>query len=823
MAQLTRRNFVQVAAATGAAAALAACGNNNAAPADSGEDQEGEAPAASGSLEAPDASAYPIDPDGSEHLGTQEEIRDGWVKITNPGTDLELGVMDAAKIIVVDGLAFKDMNGNGKLDLYEDWRQPIEARATALAAMMSAEEIIPLMWHGGATDNSQLSTDTSSFGLCEKGSRAGVSRLRSKLESYATDVQWINNVQAVCENSAYGIPYINSSDPYPLFDVPAGCAIAATMDKDLWRQAGMWQARAWRATGVRCELGPQIDVYTQPRGTRLSGAVSEDPALNRDFAAAFGGGMQSTWGDDEATDDLGWGKDSVGVMLKHYAGEGCSEGGRDDHSDMGKWNVFPGGNYEAHLIPFLDGGLHLDSKTEQMAAVMPCYGIAVDPDHDEEYGEYVGSAYNKRQMGILRNTGWDGMVTTDWVILDYIAHGVKNLSEPERFKKLITNTVDQHGGSFQPEIGMEAYQLLVDEVGEDEALATIRDSARRIFAFMHKVQLFDNPYCDRTIARAILESEAAAAFGMSLAEKSVIMLKNDGTISSAGLDGKVYVPQKVENGATALCFTGDLGGLEVVTDAVGDPTGEPAEEGGDPTFQESDVTRLTADELADVKYAVIEVSNPADAYQGVEGGAGFMQLYRGQTEFDDPVWHPITLQYRPYTADGANVRKESLNPEDEFGVYENRSYYGQSTFATNENELDLVLSVRAALPADAKLILVIKADRPMVFSEIEPSADAILFGMVDGHGGLTDEAFAHIITGAVEPSGLLTHQMPKDMDTVEASFEDTPRDVECYTDANGNIYDFCFGLNWSGVIDDERVATYKVAPLTKCETPVNAD
>ena len=60
--------------------------------------------------------------------------------------------------------------------------------------------------------------------------------------------------------------------------------------------------------------------------------------------------------------------------------------------------------------------------------------------------------------------------------------------------------------------------------------------------------------------------------------------------------------------------------------------------------------------------------------------------------------------------------------------------------------------------------------------------------------------------------------MPKDMDTVEASLEDVPRDLDPYVDSEGNAYDFCFGLNRSGVIDDDRTKTYKVAPLTKPET-----
>ena len=60
--------------------------------------------------------------------------------------------------------------------------------------------------------------------------------------------------------------------------------------------------------------------------------------------------------------------------------------------------------------------------------------------------------------------------------------------------------------------------------------------------------------------------------------------------------------------------------------------------------------------------------------------------------------------------------------------------------------------------------------------------------------------------------------MPKDIAAVEAQLEDVPRDMECYVDAAGNTYDFAFGMNWSGVIDDERVAAYSVAPLVEPAT-----
>ena len=84
---------------------------------------------------------------------------------------------------------------------------------------------------------------------------------------------------------------------------------------------------------------------------------------------------------------------------------------------------------------------------------------------------------------------------------------------------------------------------------------------------------------------------------------------------------------------------------------------------------------------------------------------------------------------------------------------------------------------------------------------------------------MTDEAFLKSVTGEHEPSGLLVAQMPASMEAVEAQTgEDLPRDLECYVDADGNVYDFAYGLNWSGKIDDQRVKTYSAAPLTECQT-----
>ena len=94
--------------------------------------------------------------------------------------------------------------------------------------------------------------------------------------------------------------------------------------------------------------------------------------------------------------------------------------------------------------------------------------------------------------------------------------------------------------------------------------------------------------------------------------------------------------------------------------------------------------------------------------------------------------------------------------------------------------------------------------RPVVLSEIEPYADVILISFNVQHQALLD-----IISGKTEPSALLPMQMPADMKAVEEQLEDVPRDMRCYQDADGHVYDFAFGLNWSGIIDDARVKKYK--------------
>lgn len=198
-------------------------------------------------------------------------------------------------------------------------------------------------------------------------------------------------------------------------------------------------------------------------------------------------------------------------------------------------------------------------------------------------------------------------------------------------------------------------------------------------------------------------------------------------------------------------------------------------------------------EEADVALCIIRQPNSAgftllggyDAKDRKEGGNGYL---------------PISLQYRPYTA--VHARAHSIAGGDPQEDFLDRGYKGKTATVNNEDDLDMVLETRKAM-GEKPVIVCVKMTGPMVMAEFEPSADAVLAMF-----GNLPQALLEVLSGRFQPSGLLPVQIPKDMDTVEAQLEDVPFDMVCHVDTEGNTYDFGFGMNWSGVIEDSRVERY---------------
>ena len=723
------------------------------------------------------------------------------------GATLGYTPSSGVKTLVKDRYGFKDLNRNGVLDPYEDWRLEVNERAQDLAKRMSLEDIAGLMLyssHQSVPSGSRGFFASTYNGKSLEESKALSSDLTDQQKKFLTDdhlrhvlvtsvespavaAQWNNNLQAFVEGLYLGIPVNTSSDPrhgsdsYAEYNAGAGgsismwpgsLGIAASFDPLLMKQFGEIASTEYRALGIATALSPQIDLATEPRWSRFDGTLGEDPDLATDMARAYVDGFQSTQGGN-------WGMESVNAMVKHWPGGGPEEGGRDGHFGYGAYAVYPGNNIKDHMQPFTEGVFKLEGPTQKAAAVMPYYTISTG------HGEKVANGYNKYLItDVLRKTyGYDGVLCTDWGVTKDISaihkfegkpFGVENLTEGARHYKAIQAGMDQFGGNNDMGPVLEAYQMGVSELGEEKMRARFEQSAVRLLTNIFRTGLFENPYLDVEQTTKTVGNSDFMKAGYEAQLRSIIMLKNSNQSLPLKKQQKVYVPQRYIAQSTNWW-------------------GMTSEAKTEFPFNMKVVAKY---------FEVVETPEEADfALVGIESPNGGVGYDTSDLEKGGNGYIPINLQYGPYTAKTA--REVSFGGGSPLEDFSNRSYRGKSVTTVNSTDMNLVQNTKAKMGSKPVIVLV-NVSKPMVFSEIEQSAAALLV-----HVGVQDQALMEIISGAVEPSALLPFQMPSDMLTVEAQFEDVPRDMVPYTDSEGNVYDFAYGLNWSGVIQDERVTKYK--------------
>ncbi|MCR5396685.1 MAG: hypothetical protein K6E64_04365 [Lachnospiraceae bacterium] len=771
---------------------------------------------------------------------TVTKTNDNWILIENEdGATLGLSGTSGVEIIEDDGYAFKDLNQNGELDVYEDWRNDTETRTADLVQQMEGEEKAAILAHGGWGDltTEPLATDDDSYTYLMAGGRGGVTRsISAGGEEHA---KWTNAIQEVAESSYYGIPAMISTDPINVSGAVDTTALGSTMDPELAAELGNLTAKEYRAVGVTALLGPQVDI-SSPVMYRSGGTYGEDPQLTLDIATAYVNAMQSTY--DEDGTDLGWGEESVYCFTKHFAGAGATEGGRDDHLYEGRYAVFPGDNYEAHLITYLDGVLNLPGLTGS-SGLMTEYAVNVDENGNPYSEEEYAGAFNDFQYELLDAYGYDGLTITDWGVFGDFGEGVygywsngvwgtEDLTPAERVAIVWERGGNLLGGYGEMDVVKEAYQVLVSNNGEEKADEIISVAASDYITTMMNLKMFENPYNDSTYAASLFDEHASSDVGLDSQRESVVMIKNDGTINGEVSTEKqtVYVPYTYSTNDSVSFFNGVTKGtpswdpgmdldilgqyFNIVTDTVKDPSGENDAE-GNATYTEDDIIRASADKIASCDFILVGMKGAYTSSYSNHTTGVFDQSEPEDTELE---FYPVSLQYEQYTA--STARDTSIGGvTSEDGSKENRSYKGNSTEGNDKNYGSLVaLQYASSVAGDIPVIASVSMERGMVWSEVEPLADVILVNYSSlGAYKQYDQVVAEIIQGKTEPNGLLIFQQPASMEAVEAQVDDMPRDMECYVDSNGNTYDFAFGLNWSGTISDERVEKYSKEPLTSVQ------
>lgn len=748
---------------------------------------------------------------------TETETPDGWTKVTNEGGDtLGYSKESGIELIQVDGYAFKDMNRNGLLDVYEDWRLDSATRAEDLANQMRGMDEAKMVMF---LSLSSISTPSELGEAVTVDLANGIRSFSARAATVAEQVQAVNMLQRAAEALPFGIPVDLRGDIGNSLASrwPNHLGFAATFDPELVAEFSRLYSSELRDLGLTSVHHPQMDIATEPRWRRFTGTFGEDPALTRDMGTATVNALQSTYAEDGT--DLGWGDDSVNAQVKHFPGDGAGEGGRESHANLGKFNVFPGGAFTTHLIAYEEALTQLPGKTGVSAGVMTNFSISIDGDGTPIGGEAVGTAYSyyKTHELLRERFGWNGLIDTDYSIINMMPWGMESESTADRLVKALEAGSDRIANFNDKEAILEGFELYAETYGEEAMDERIHESIVRLFITFDNVGLFDNPYLSTSESTANVANADKMEKGLAAQIKSVIMLKNSGNlIQEAGTEkATIYIPMRYNTTSSSWSLPIDIDVaseyFNVVTDAVSDTLTGPADDKGNPTATEEDIIRASAEEIAACDFALAIIDSPSNVNLTTErfGQAG----YNSETG----EYLPLSLQYRPYTADSEFVRQVSIAGDmvegetaDYYGqaavkTQENRSYYGNTAVISNESHLDMVLY---AADACDKVVVVANASNPFVVAEFEPEVDALLL-----HFGVTDKAICEIVSGKVEPSGLLPMQMPLNMDTVEAQYEDVPFDMDCYVDADGNTYGFTFGLSWSGMIQDERVEKYNVPTL----------
>lgn len=715
-------------------------------------------------------------------------------------------------VVEVDGKIYKDSNGNGELDPYENWELSDEERAKDLVTRMTIDEKIGMMLirsrglginvadksqtaMDGLLDEVESLKDTSIFGTTSTlGSIATIQEQHLRhfiLRQNPTPsqlAQWVNAMNQIAEETPNGIPVIidsnsrnenakatfgmnDASGVFSTWPGTLGLAAAAMGDIKLGGDAQLISDFAeiargeWDATGIKKGYMYMADVTTDPRWQRTYGTFGENPEFITDAIGRIVEGFQ---GSAEGVTE-----DGVGLTVKHFPGGGARENGFDPHYALGQWNPYPteGSLEKYHLAPFqiaVDKGV---------SSIMPYYAKPYDAKSAPQtyqgetldLSEAVGFAFNKAFIGdLLRDQmGHKGYINSDSGIIGNMAWGMYDYDVPVRAAYAINAGTDIISDSNDVWSLKEAWrrgQEEADKYPAEHVLSDERiDEANvRLLVEMFALGLFENPYRDLENAEAVVAAARADERVYNAHQKSVVLMKNtDATLplSEDKLEGKtVYVEYFSDTGDVAANIQALRNALiERGMAVVGD-------------YNKAD-------------YAILFCDPNSGAYFSATAGYLELDICDGKvvTDVDTETGVPVDTTHSETTMVGANK---------------------------------IPVIAEAVHANGGKVIANIDFSLAFMPGNVEPYVDALL----GGFDTFTD-ATIDVIVGAYNPTGVLPLTLPKS-DAVIAVDENgdciSPNDVPgyakdqympeemkdengkayAYRDAEGNYYESNFGLSF---------------------------
>ncbi len=450
-----------------------------------------------------------------------------------------------APIIVLGEYRFRDLDRDGKISPFEDWRRPPEERAADLVSRMTLDD------KAGAMMHSTLAGIGSPIGRSTRGYDLAATRheiLDLNITSFITRLvvsprmmaEQNNAVQEIAEHGRFGIPVTISSDPRNHFEHvdgagnmsagysqwPETLGFAALRDPAIVRRFADIARQEYRATGIHQALSPQADLFTEPRWARGAGTFGANPDLVGRMVGAYVEGFQGGRN--------GLSRDGVLTVVKHWVGYGATPNGWDGHNYYGRFAKVDDRSFGLHVRPF-EAAFKV-----KVAGLMPTYSIVRGATVNGRKAEEVGGGFNRLLLtDLLRGRyGYQGIVLSDWnITLDCteactdpkvpqpasaiaMPWGVEHLSPLARYAKGINAGIDQFGGVDEPGRIVEAVRRgLVTEKRIDA-------SVRRILISKFEMGLFEDPFVDPERADRIVGNTAFQALADQAQAQAQVLLKN---------------------------------------------------------------------------------------------------------------------------------------------------------------------------------------------------------------------------------------------------------------------------------------------------------
>lgn len=514
--------------------------------------------------------------------------------------------------ICVDGLYFRDVNGDGKLSISGDWRKSPKERAHALASELSVDEKIGMIflnsWKMGLEQEDKDFVDETGL-LDEKPVEKGSSIFAVNSTAGTTSMMkdryirefilranpqpdeladWINELNSVAEQTEHFVPVLvvsNSrnengeivfgmNDAAGVFATWPGtlgiaAAVKGTGDLSIIDDFAACIRAEWDSVGMKKGYMYMADCVSDPRWQRTYGTFGEDTNLITSIFEHLIPGVQGS--------DHGLTTDGVALTVKHFPGGGARENGFDPHYKQGQWNVYQTeGSLEKYHIPGF-----VPAVEKKAASIMPYYAKPAKAKSGEQYDRNgnplewipVGFAFNKAFIqDILRDQmGFEGYINSDSGIVQNMAWGVEELEVCERVALAINTGVDIISGSYDLDDAKEAYDrgqngyytthavpegYTVEQITLSDAALT--RAVERTLTERFELGLYENPYRDPKNAVKVVSEQKHWDDAADIHRKSVVLLKNDGTLPLSAEGKKIYVECFQKNGENAVKATEEL-------------------------------------------------------------------------------------------------------------------------------------------------------------------------------------------------------------------------------------------------------------------------